>query len=323
MRCAGPFAALSEQCTKTLLLRLPALLSAVLVAVSCSSEPDAGRGSLPPSLASSPYAFHEPDAEVQLSDKLKEISGIEYIGDSLLAAIQDEDGDIFVLNLHTGEQHNRFAFDDDGDYEDLERVGDRMFVLRSDGTLFEVEAWDTDDPKVEKHKTDLKSKHDTEGLVYDEANNRLLIVCKEDPGVDRKHVRAIYAYDFEEKDVGKEPLILIDLEAIERELTELRRSPLEKTRDLLAADGRDGDGFKPSAAALHPATGELYVLSSVLRAMAVLTPEGVVKEVYPLAAALFPQPEGIAFMPDGTLLISNEGRQGPATLLRFSYRPID
>jgi hypothetical protein len=37
-----------------------------------------------------------------------------------------------------------------------------------------------------------------------------------------------------------------------------------------------------------------------------------------LPAALYPQPEGIAFLPDGTLFISNEGPSGAATLLRFA-----
>jgi hypothetical protein len=35
---------------------------------------------------------------------------------------------------------------------------------------------------------------------------------------------------------------------------------------------------------------------------------------------LFNQPEGIAFLNNGDMLISNEGGPGNATLLRFNYK---
>ena len=47
---------------------------------------------------------------------------------------------------------------------------------------------------------------------------------------------------------------------------------------------------------------------------------GRILEAHTLPEHLFPQPEGLAFFPDGTLFIANEGVNGPATLLRFDER---
>jgi uncharacterized protein YjiK len=38
-----------------------------------------------------------------------------------------------------------------------------------------------------------------------------------------------------------------------------------------------------------------------------------------LRAAVHPQPEGLTFLPDGTLLVASEGGNGAATL--SAYRP--
>jgi hypothetical protein len=48
--------------------------------------------------------------------------------------------------------------------------------------------------------------------------------------------------------------------------------------------------------------------------------EGGIKNIFLLNPLLFRQPEGITFLENGDLLISNEGQsKSPATLLRFNY----
>ena len=47
---------------------------------------------------------------------------------------------------------------------------------------------------------------------------------------------------------------------------------------------------------------------------------GTLKQVYPLNAQLFKQPEGIAFTPSGDMLISNEAAgKGAANILYYKY----
>jgi hypothetical protein len=58
----------------------------------------------------------------------------------------------------------------------------------------------------------------------------------------------------------------------------------------------------------------------VTKAVVVLAASGALLAVHLLPEALFKQPEGIAFLADGDLFISNEGGGGQGTLLRFTYR---
>jgi uncharacterized protein YjiK len=84
--------------------------------------------------------------------------------------------------------------------------------------------------------------------------------------------------------------------------------------------GEDKMKFKPSAAAIHPISGEVYIISSVNKLLVIADKEGKAREIYHLDEGVFKQPEGIAFEPDGTMIISNEAAgQGVANLLIFPY----
>ena len=253
------------------------------------------------------YDFQNPEVSFALPDELHEISGLTALEDGRLAAIQDEEGILFILNGETGSIEATYPFGDDADYEGVERVDDRIFILRSNGTIFELTNWDDSEIDVRTHETDLKGRNDTEGLGYDAASGRLLIACKEDPGSDLDDdVRAIYAYDFETGDLSSEPWLQIDLGQVEERL------------------GGSGKGnFKPSAVAVHPTSQEVYVLSANDKALAVIDSDSRIVHVTPLDGDIFQQPEGLAFLPDGTLFISSEGGGGSAMLSRFSFQPTN
>ena len=53
----------------------------------------------------------------------------------------------------------------------------------------------------------------------------------------------------------------------------------------------------------------------------VLDADGTVVDVWDLSPAGLEQPEGLAFLPNGDALVSSEGTDGPAVILRFTYRP--
>ncbi|MBK7408618.1 MAG: SdiA-regulated domain-containing protein [Saprospirales bacterium] len=80
--------------------------------------------------------------------------------------------------------------------------------------------------------------------------------------------------------------------------------------------------FAPSALAIHPLTGHLYLLSSVGKLLVVLDREtGAIIYVQKLKKSVHPQPEGICFDPDGTMYISNEGKDGNGLIHKFAYLP--
>ena len=43
--------------------------------------------------------------------------------------------------------------------------------------------------------------------------------------------------------------------------------------------------------------------------------------MWDLGPAAFEQPEGLAFLPNGDVLVSSEGDDGPALIVRFAYLP--
>lgn len=284
---------------------------ALVGSTACAQSPRLGEPA--------PYRFDQPAAQFELPSSLHEISGLTVLDDRHLGAVQDEQANLYVIDLETGEVVGSEDFGKDDDYEGLERVGSRVYALRSDGTLFEIEDWTAPKRDARKLDTDLSSRYDTEGLAYDAANHRLLIACKEYAGKNLKRQRAIYAYDLEAGHLLPDPVFTISLGALER-----YRPPTDALSEglrKLAAPLADLEGFKPSALAFHPITGHLYVLSSVMKAVVVLDATGDLFAVHPLPEALFKQPEGITFLADGDLFISNEGGEGNGTLLRFSYQP--
>ncbi len=268
-----------------------------------------------------PYLLYSPTNKFKLKDKLDEISGLTYWGPKKLAAVQDEDGKIFIIDTKKEEVIKDFSFHNDGDYEGIELVDGDIYVLRSDGDIYKLKG--EDDDKAKKYETILGSKNDTEGLGYLPSENTLLIACKASPSNDKKsfsYARAIYKFDLETKTVDEIPFLLIDLNEVKKYLKE---SALTRfAREFASMFDPAGDKcFQPSGIAVHPITKDIYIISSVGKLLIVYSAEKELLFVEQLDGEIFKQPEGICFSPDGTLFVSNEARNGKANILQFSYQP--
>ena len=274
------------------------LLVLLVAGVACADRPAPPPADAPADATEPlpvPYRLDAPDAVVPLPAELQEISGLTLLPTGRLGAVEDETGTIYEIDPRTGDVLTRESFAGRGDYEGVELTPDAIWVLRSDGDLYRTRQDAGGAVESEKFETHLGSRNDTEGLGYDAARNRLLVACKEDPGDDLKGVRAVYAFDLETLTLSPRPVVTLDRSRV------------------------DGDDlFKPSALAVHPTTGQIYVLSSVRKALAVVEPDGTLGAVIALPPTLYPQPEGIAFAADGTLFIANEGPVGAGSLLRFT-----
>lgn len=62
-----------------------------------------------------------------------------------------------------------------------------------------------------------------------------------------------------------------------------------------------------SAIAIHPVTRDFYILSAFDHAIFIFSQTGELKHLEFLNPELFPQAEGISFLANGNMLISNEG----------------
>jgi hypothetical protein len=117
-----------------------------------------------------PYDLNNPDERYFLPKSLTEISGIAYYKENKILCEQDQNGEIYVFNLNKKEIVNKYKFGKNGDYEDIAVVGKTVYILKSDGKIFEVEEFDSENRKVTENKTPLSGYNNTEGLAYDESS---------------------------------------------------------------------------------------------------------------------------------------------------------
>ncbi|WP_158865774.1 SdiA-regulated domain-containing protein [Maribellus comscasis] len=271
-----------------------------------------------------PYILNRPNKTWKLPKKLNEISGLSYIDKYRLACIQDEKGNIYIFNLLTGDVERKIDFGDDGDYEAIEIVKNDAWVLKSNGTLYKVNNYlNENEDDVEKYPTILTKKNDAEGLCYYPPSKQLLIACKGHPFVDDKsgkNQKAIYQYDIKTNLLDLDPFLVIRLDFI-KDLKNYNTITKWGVELLAYLDDAKGDlTFQPSAIAIHPVTGDIYILASVGNLLMIYSSEKELQCIVQLEAKIHPQPEGICFSPDGTLYISNEGKETSGRISVFTMR---
>ncbi len=285
--------------------------------ISCGQTGNVSRGCF----TNIGYNISVPDKVYPIPPTLYEISGITEINPSTLACVQDEHGIIFMFDLNKGQVIRQFLFASEGDYEDIARVDNKLYVSRSDGAINEITDFELAGFKRASYKAEIAG-NDIEGMCYDRRNNRLLIAPKEFSGIDsiKKNDRYIYSFDLTSKKVSNEPALLIDLKKVKRFALEKRiRVPM---KDKKKGKTEEPDiRFRISAIGIHPLTNRLFVISSAEPMLFVFDMKGNIECMEWLNSEMFPQPEGIAFMKNGDMFISNEGLKGSPTIVRFNYRP--
>ncbi len=246
------------------------------------------------------YQLDKPEVR-KLPVELDEISGLSYVAnDKSLYAIQDERG--LLYKIHPFGQHNieRWAFAKGGDYEDVVVLGQKFYVLKSNGAILVFQF----DPKGSVIGTEypmtIVEDAEFESLYYEPQTGKLLLICKDCPQ-DKKKTVSTFAFN-PATNTFEFSALTIDASGI------------------AGAMGQKSVKFKPSAAAIHPFTGELFVVSAVNKMLVVTDRHGRTQAVYMLPPNFYKQPEGIAFAPDGTLFISNEAADiGVADILIYKY----
>ncbi len=252
-----------------------------------------------------PYLINAPDTILSLSyAELREISGLSATYDKkVLCAIADERGEVFFLNAYTGSIIRRIFFREKGDFEGLEMVDNRLYALRSNGQIYEIEYRKRQKPRISCYETFLTKNDDVEGLGYDRQRHALLMACKGNP--DSAYERRVYAFDLSSKHVSDTPVYRINPHIVNE------WAPY--------ADDEKRNYFSPSGIAIHPDSGDVYIISTALKRLIVLDyATGRLRYVTRLDRKIMPQPEGIAFDSEGRLFIASEGKKGDGLLLRFS-----
>jgi uncharacterized protein YjiK len=259
----------------------------------------------------------EPSWERKLPKELDEISGLAFSGDGRLFAHGDQDATIWQLDARDGKVLKTFAVASAGsdpgmgkkqsksgplagDFEDLQIVGDRFYLISSNGVLVEFrEGADGGSVPYAAHDTGLGKTCEIEGLAQDPAGRSLLILCKI-PHVDRyRNQIVIFAWSLDRQAADTAPRIRVDY-------------------SRLTGTGRRS--FHGSAMTFAPDRRSLVLVAGPQKSFVELGLDGEVLSSGGLDEKAHRQPEGIAFAPDGTLLISDEGAGKRATI--SGYAPV-
>ncbi|GGH30341.1 hypothetical protein GCM10011418_42310 [Sphingobacterium alkalisoli] len=272
------------------------LLGITLLACSQQKEPG---------YRTSNYDFGKPQQVIQLDGRLAEISGITFSDDNynLLLAQEDETGTLYTIT-RDGDEVRPYEFGADADYEDIARVGDEVFILRSDGNIVRfnrsgIESGNLTSVKATKK---LLPKGEYEGLAYSALTQKLYILCKSCAVDNKKETLTIYSLDASNDKLDVDDTLTVDL------------------KKLYALVGKKRT-WRPAALAQHPVTKDWYILSSVNMGIVITDSEFKVKSAVALDGKLYKQPEGMAFDAEANLWISNEAgtKAGTATILKINY----
>lgn len=267
------------------------------------------------------YDFSKPTLNDELPPILHEISGLAIIDSTSIACVQDEDGILFIYNIKSHKITQQHIFGLKGDYEGITLVNDLLYVLRSDGVLFEIKNYKSKKLKVKTYSTRV-SAINNEGLCYDVINNRLLIGAKGKINKEQsnKNTRFIYAFDLKTKTLNQSPAFSFNTSDINVTAKMLGIS-FPKKQNKKGESIEHGFKFNTSEISIHPITQQLYVLSATDHVLFVFNKTGNLEYVEQLNPIVFNKSEGLDFFMNGDILISNEGQAHKPTLLRFNYMP--
>ena len=254
-----------------------------------------------------------------IPETLKEISGISFVSDSIVVAIEDEKGILYFFDLGKEAIVKTHQFAEEGDFEDVAVADSTVYVVNSKGHIIEIPGFRTTPQPAKVYNTPLKTRNNIEGLAFDKDNNRLLVAVK-DEGLHDNINKDIYSFDLKTKQLDTAAIFSVKLEEIE---AFYEGDKLEETsKEFLKAFGNQklNQVFRTSAVAIHPTTKDIFVLSSLNNMIAVLSPDnGRIKRIIELVGPDYNQPEGLAFGNDRRLYVSNESNGKIANIIRIIY----
>ncbi|RJP63246.1 MAG: hypothetical protein C4539_16870 [Ignavibacteriales bacterium] len=231
-------------------------------------------------------------SSTELPKALKEISGMAVTKDGRVFAHNDERAVICQVDVNSGEIIKSFSVGKKalrGDFEDIAIVDKKFYLITSDGYLIEfTEGRDKSSVDYKRYETGLSASYNIEGMCYDDETNSLILACKDYPGNGYNGYRTCYSFSLASNKLDKKPKFVLPIKYI---------------------TGKIGiKDFKPSGISKNPASGSFFIISANDNGIIEVSPDGKVIAQSKLPKHIHEQPEGIAFLPDKTLLISDEGK---------------
>jgi len=238
------------------------------------------------------YDLVHPDKCLEIHRSLNEISGLACYNDEFVA-VQDELGVLYFLNeeFQIGDKKEFYI---PGDYEDVDYVNGKFYIVRSDGVLLIFDPSKKKKKRLKKHLTPLSSSNDVEGLMISDDGQYAYFLCKrmahlKNAAKKINNKRAIYRYDIHNKVFDTTPIGLIK---------------------------RGDKKVKPTAIRKHPISGDYWVLTSSPNKIVVLDSSFKEKGRVSYSKEL-KQPESLAINKHGVVYIASEAAGGAPKVCVF------
>ncbi len=265
-----------------------------------------------------PYDLSDPEEKHTLPESLKEVSGIAIYNEKYIAAVQDEKGSIYMYSLKDKKVKEKMKFGDAGDYEGITIHDRKAYVIASNGKFYSMDIDKNDLRNIQSQKIKIEINTDIEGLCYHPQIDKFLIAFKGRLSKNDFDERSVVTYDGSGPKYNKKLFYSINNRQIKEYINAdtSKRKDLEKLKEKLSWLK---PAFFPSEIAIHPLSGDIFMISSVNKLLIVVdAKKQQLKYLEVLDDDILPHPEGMTFKKDGTLFISSEAGNGKkARIMEF------
>jgi uncharacterized protein YjiK len=231
----------------------------------------------------------------ELPPLFREISGLALTGDGRLLFHNDEQALLAALDPDRGWILGTYRLGSPpvrGDFEGVAVAGQRLFLVTSDGVLYETVVPPPSENRGEFvlryriHTTGLGERCEVEGLTYDPTDDTLLFACKTPRQKSLRDAFTVFRWSLADERLAPADQISVPLDELKK--------------------GRPGKEFRGSGLDRDPVSGRLLAIAGADRAIAEFDAAGAVLATRALPAR-HRQAEGIVVTRDGRLIISDEG----------------
>jgi len=244
----------------------------------------------------------EPAEQWLLPKKLREISGLALTPDGRVMGHDDERALIHEIDVESGASAKRFAVGDPmllGDFEGLaiDAAGD-FYLGASDGRVLRFrEGEHRAAVACDAFDLGLRAMGEVEGLAFHEGQGLLIVACKQLFAPELQGTLTLFAWS------PREP------ETPARVWLSAPAAPL--------AEAVGARGLHPSSIEIDPLSGRLLILAARQNALLELDENGELLAARWLGRR-HRQAEGATILPDGSLVIGDEGGNAQGTLTRYA-----
>lgn len=237
---------------------------------------------------------------INLPTELSEVSGLAVAGPDSVFTHDDEYAIVYEIRLRDGHIVRAFALGDptlEGDFEGIAEADGRVFLVTSDGLIYSAAAGENARRvSYRVYDSGIGPRCEVEGLSRAPEAGDLLLLCKRFRNGSEEKRLEVYRWTIGNPLAHPEPYLSLPLE------------------DLFDEDERAE--FRPSGIEWDEPTGRLFIVSAKNRTVLVLDKAGKLIERRRLNGSRHPETEGITIMPDGRLVLADEGsrtREGRLT----------